>query len=93
MTALPAIEPKQLLAQHLAVLREYGERVLLENGSLSESEETEKACRMQEFLGIGSSFKLTSREMVVLLYGGLLASRSKGSYRCPSCRGRSGHGA
>ena len=68
MTALTALDPKELGADHLATIRGYAERVLTRRESLDASEEAEVGSRVAEFFAIGNSFRLTEREMVVLLY-------------------------
>ena len=88
MTTLTVRDPKELVAEHLATIRGYAERVLTGRESLDASEEADADTRMAEFLAIGSSFRLTEREMVVLLYAGLFASPATSRCGCPACTHR-----
>ena len=87
MAAITLRDPKELVVEHLAALRDYAGRVLVQGDSLSDTEEQDRAQRMHEFLSIGKSFKLNSREMAVLLYKGLLVPKL--SCGCTTCRKRS----
>lgn len=72
MTSLILVDPKDLMAQHPAALRDYARRVMVHGENLSPEEEGDKDRRMEEFLTAGRSFRLTDREMVSLIYRGLL---------------------
>ena len=85
MTMLIARDPKELVAEHLATIRGYAERVLIRGESLGASEEADVDSRVAELFAIGNSFRLTEREMVVLLYRGLLPSPTTSRCGCPSC--------
>ena len=88
MTTLTASNPKELVAEHLAIIRGYAERALTGSASLDASEEADADSRMAELFAIGSSFKLTKREMVVLLYRGLFTSPATSRCGCPTCNRR-----
>ena len=75
-----------LRAEHLEVLREYATLVLLRNRPLTMKEDVDRAARLREFLPIGRSFKLTERELIVLLFRDMLGPRM--SCGCPTCRRR-----
>jgi len=77
-------DPKRTAAEHLEMLREYARKAVVHDEKLTEEEEADRVDRMQEFQAIGTSFKLTGREMVVVLYKGLLTG--KRSCGCPSCK-------
>ena len=81
-----SVHPKELIHQHLLVLRAYAWRVLCRGEALTAKEEDDRAERAREFLAIGRSFKLTGKEMVSLLYRGLL--RQKRGCGCPGCLAR-----
>lgn len=87
MATLALQDPKQIVTNHLAALRDYARRVLVEGVQLSEAEDSDRAERLKEFLAIGSSFKLTIREMAVLVLKELLAPRR--ACGCPTCIKRS----
>jgi hypothetical protein len=53
---------------HLASLKTYAKRVVVEGDQLSKDEETDHAARMAEFLDIGASFDLSEKEMIGILY-------------------------
>ena len=83
MTSLALQDPKSIVSDHLAVLRDYATRVLIQGESLTPTEEADRKIRMAEFRATGSSFKLTDHEMVVLLYRRLLTpKRGCGCYSC-----------
>ena len=88
MTTLTARDPKELVSEHLATIRRYAERVLTRRESLDASEEADVDSCVAEFFAIGSSFSLTQREMVVLLYRGLFPSPTASKCGCPACSRR-----
>jgi len=53
---------------HLSALKHYAQKVLIKGDALTRSEETDRSRRMSEFLAIGSSFDLSEKEMVTILY-------------------------
>lgn len=81
-----SLDPKELMSEHVATLRGYANRVLAQDGSLAPGEQADRVRRMEEYLAIGSSFKLTEREMVSNLYRGILSRKS--GCGCPTCRTR-----
>ena len=64
--------PKEQMADLLATLRSYSERVLVQGDPLSLSEEQDKSSRMSQFFQMGTDHKCTEREMVGLVYEGFL---------------------
>ena len=89
--ATPALkEARELVTEHLEVLRGYAQRVLLQGQTLSESEELDRERRVSEFLAIGSCLGLTRHEMVTQVYRDMF--RARRSCDCPTCRNRSAGG-
>ena len=84
MVSLIAVGSTELMSQHLAAIQGYARRVILQGDVLTSDEEEDRGRLMQEFLAVGSSFKLTGKEMVALIYQEILA-RKRGC-GCPSCR-------
>ncbi len=87
MTPVPVTDPKKTVAEHLEKLRHYAQKVLLLGETLNEEEAEDRTRRLREFQAIGSSFKLTNREMAVVLYKGILTG--KRACGCPTCRPKS----
>ena len=72
MTALTTPDAKKAMRENLTFLREYARRVVVEgNDSLTPLEDVKDAL-IQEVWSAGKSFRLTERDLVVLLYQGLL---------------------
>jgi len=88
MATLTVRDPKDMVAEHLVIIRGRAERMLAERESLSASGEADADSRVAEFFAIGSSFKLTEREMVVLLFGGLFPPPPTSRCGCPTCSRR-----
>ena len=86
MTTLPVHTAKTLLAEDLSVLREYARSVLLRDLVLTPAEQSETELRLAELFAIGGSFRLTKREIVILLFEEVLSERR--GCDCPSCLGR-----
>ena len=63
--------PRELMADHLRVIRQYATRCLVGEEALNAAEDEDRAARMREFFAIGETFKLTGREMVAQLLGDL----------------------
>ena len=91
MSSLTLANPKELIVGHLQVLRLYASQVMLQGGSLTSDEEDDKAERMRELAGICSSFGLTGKETVGLVFRNLFVT--KRGCGCPSCRERGNRGA
>ena len=70
-TAL-TVGPTELMAQHLTSLRAYARLVLVSGDELFTHEEKDKSFRMREFIDIGTSYKCTQKEMVGLIFKGIL---------------------
>lgn len=86
MTTLVAVSPRELMREHLMVLREYARQVLGGGEVLGSRTEGDCRRRMAEFLAIGRSFHLTDKELVCLVYRGLFTAKSQCG--CSSCRAR-----
>jgi hypothetical protein len=72
MTTLNPPDPKKVMQQNLAFLREYARRVIVgEDDSLSPLEDIKEAL-VQEVWQTGQAFRLTERDLVLLLYKGVL---------------------
>ena len=84
MSPVALKDPKKTVAEHLEKLRHYAQKVLLLGETLTEEEAEDRTRRMLEFQAIGNSFKLTNREMAVVLYKGILTG--KRACGCPTCR-------
>ncbi len=86
MTSTSLIDSRNLIPEHQAVLRQYARRAVLHDEALADGEEADKDHRMKEFLAMGAALKLTEREMMDLVFGGLLTV--KRGCDCPTCRSR-----
>ncbi len=84
MTTETLREARELVAEHVEVLRGYAQRVVLEGRALSAEDELDRESRISEFLAMGSCLKLTEHEMVALVYQDML--RPRPACGCPSCR-------
>ena len=85
MTTGALVKPKELMAEHLAALRAHARRVVLQGEILQLVLADDKLRRMREFLAAGSSFKLTEKEMVALIFRGLFTAKLQCG--CATCRG------
>jgi hypothetical protein len=65
-------DPKEVIREDLKFLREYARRLLLEEDDTLADIEDFKDILMEEFLTVGRALKLTDRDMVVLLFRGML---------------------
>ena len=79
---------RAIMSSHLAALRLYAKRVLLEEDFLSPDEEGDKELRFREFSAIGNSFEMTDKDVAALLYKGLF--KSDEDCPCPKCRASKG---
>ena len=86
MTTLVATDPRELMEQQRATLRRYAKRTIVREDSLSAHERYDVAQRIEEFMAIGSSFKLTKKEMVILLLREVFPKGRKCG--CPGCRAK-----
>lgn len=59
--------PKERMGNHLAVLKIYAERVMVQGDYLKPWENADKAERLAEFFDIGASFKCTHRDLVSVI--------------------------
>ena len=72
MTTLTPPDPKKVMHKNLAFLREYARRVIVgEDDSLNALEDIKEAL-IEEVWQTGQSFKMTERDLAVLLYKGVL---------------------
>ncbi len=78
------------LAQHLVVVRGYARRVILHGETLTPDEELDKARRIRECMELGSSFELSEKEVVSLLYKEVFGHVKK--CNCPTCQAQQGSG-
>ncbi len=85
MAALTSDDPKELLTQHLAALRSYAKRVIVDGDTLSYREELDRRARFKEYAAIGDSFHLTEKDLVSLMFKGLLSSGGPDCW-CAECR-------
>ena len=72
MSIALSTKPTELMAQHLSVLRAYARQVILQEEPLILCEQQDKSRRMQQFVAIGAPYKCTEKELVGLLYKGIL---------------------
>ena len=72
MATMITADPKKVMRQNLAFLREYASRVILNDDTSLSPLENVKDSLIQEFWASGSAFRLTERDLAVLLYRGLL---------------------
>ena len=86
MTTLVTTDPRELMEQQLATLKRYAKRTVAREDSLSAHERYDVAERMEEFMSIGSSFRLTKKEMVILLMRDISPKGRKCG--CPGCRAK-----
>lgn len=63
MTSAIVADPRELMGEHLAVLREYCKQVLIREDSLVADQEKDRERRMQELLAMGRSFSVTDKEL------------------------------
>lgn len=65
-------DPREVIREDLKFLREYARRLLVEEDDSLVPIEDFKDVLMNEFLALGESMKLTERDMMVLLFRGIL---------------------
>lgn len=86
MNATISVDPRELMAEHIAALKMYARKVLINSEALTEAEEADRKRRMEELLAIGKGFNLTDNEIVGQVYKEIL--RAKPGCGCPNCRSR-----
>jgi hypothetical protein len=91
MMTIGTREPYEVMKNHLGVLRQYAEQVVVNGEPLTREEEADKSVRMQEYLTLGDSMHVTAPEMVTLLYKGVLVGEK--TCDCLTCRAREGDAA
>ncbi len=72
MTTLTPPDPKKAMQQNLTFLREYAKRVIVEGDSSLTPLEDVKDALIQEVWKTGDTFNLTKRDVVILMYKGVL---------------------
>ena len=72
MTTLTPPDPKKAMQQNLTFIREYAKRVIVEGDSSLTPLEDVKDALVQEVWKTGDTFKLTKRDVVILMYKGVL---------------------
>ncbi len=72
MTTLTPPDPKKALRQNLTFLREYAKRVIVAGDDSLTPLEDIKDALIQEVWKSGETFGLTQRDLVLLLYKGIL---------------------
>lgn len=73
-------------AGHLEALRVYAKRVLIRGDALADAEQLDERARISQLVAIGHTFGLTDKEMVGLIFKGIL--RGPRRCGCPTCRAR-----
>ena len=89
MMTIGTREPYDVMQNHLVVLREYAEQVVVHGEPLTPAEEADKSMRMQEYLTLCDSMHVTAPEMVTLLYRGVLIGEKKCD--CLTCKGHAAY--
>ena len=79
MTTQIQIDPKEIMAQNLRMVRRYAEGTALPN-------KHDRMRRMRELFGIGLAYGLTEKELVRLVLGDVLKPRK--ACECPTCKHR-----
>ncbi|MFQ6028714.1 MAG: hypothetical protein ACE5Q6_14615 [Dehalococcoidia bacterium] len=72
MATMTSADPKKVMRQNLAFLKEYANRVILEGDTSLSPLQDVKDSLIREFWASGAAFNLTERDLAVLLYRGLL---------------------
>lgn len=86
MTTSLATAPNELMRKHVTVLRDYARRVFTDGSPLTVDEDRDRMRRIAEFRAIGTSFKLTEKEVVKLVLTGVFGRKARCG--CPTCRSR-----
>lgn len=72
MSTVTPPDPKKAMRQNLTFLREYAKRVIVNGDESLTSLEDVKDALVQEIWKSGESFNLTKRDVVMLMYKGVL---------------------
>ena len=67
MSARVSSDPKKILVENLKTLKVYAERSIVRGEALTSHEDEDRVRRIREFMGIGTSFGCTQKELVKLL--------------------------
>ena len=87
MSTATLAKPRDVVADHLSVLRSYARQIASEGErSLSIREDADRAARVEEFMAIGLAYKCTPKELVSLLYADVF--QTKRGCDCYSCKRR-----
>ena len=87
MNALRLKDPKKVLVQQVAALKGYAAKSVFQGESLGPLEEADKAVQITQFFVLGKGFRLTPKEMVVMLMAEHPATKDECG--CHSCLSRS----
>ena len=82
-------ESRQMIdtfTEHLVSLRAYAKRVLVRGDVLTDAEQLYRNARTDLLFAIGRTFRFTDKEMVALIFDGML--RGPRRCGCPTCRAR-----
>ena len=88
VTNLISKDPREAVAEHLEILREYAAKVLVNGEQLTDEESTDKADRFRELQELCASFDVTDKEIVTLVLKQTM--REPKRCGCPTCRARLG---
>ena len=88
MTNLISKDPKEIVAEHIEMLRAYAVKVITNGEQLTVEESDDKADRFHELQVLCSSFDVTEREMVTLVLKHAMSEPKRCG--CPTCRARMG---
>jgi hypothetical protein len=77
-------DPTQVMAEHQRRLQIYASRVIVRRELLRPEEDLDRESRVREFLALGKSFGCSQKELVKLLYAGVL--QESGGCDCCSCQ-------
>lgn len=71
MASPVSADQANLFFEHLATLRQYAQRVFVNQELLNPNEQADKLTRMREFLDVGELCEFTERHLVILVLGDL----------------------
>ena len=73
-------------AEHLEALRGYAKKVLGRGDALTAAEQIDERARISQLVLIGHTFRLTDKDMVAMIFKGILQEPRRCG--CPTCRSR-----
>jgi hypothetical protein len=71
MITLAPLDPKEIIQQNLTFLRAYARRVIVEGDDRLTPIEDVKQALAEEYMKLGRSYRLTDRDLAVLLFRGV----------------------